>query len=156
PPADDALLALEVALLADRLAQGVLQPGGVDDGVVAPRDLLARLPAADVQLAGAVAALAADGVAVEDRLPVAVERVRDVVRVVAVAEQAAGRDGAAEVLVAHLVAGGQVPAAPLGVPGERRLEEVAVAGDRVTTRPRPGADGEVHLGLGDHLAGRAG
>src|SRR5262245_9823451 len=70
---------LEVALLADGLAECRLQPARVDDGVVHRiRDRLGPHAASDVQLPGAVTALAADRVPVEHRFGVAVHRARDV------------------------------------------------------------------------------
>src|SRR5215213_1584780 len=101
------LLALQVALLANGVAERHLQPGRVDDAVVGAVRRPRAVPA-DVQLARPVAALAADRVAPEGRLAVAVDRALDVVSVVAVAEQAPRRDRAAEVLIADLVARRQV------------------------------------------------
>src|SRR5262249_57383857 len=45
------------------------------------------------------------------------------------------------------VAGGEAPPPLLGVPGDRRLEEVAVAIDDVRQRPRPRTEHESNLGL---------
>src|SRR5262249_584771 len=145
-PRHHALLALQVALLADGVAQWHVQVLGVDDGVV---EALARPPGAaapGVQLARAVTALAADSVAPEDPRAVAVQRALDVLVVVAVGEQTARRDQAAEVPVADFVTRRQVPSLVVRVPRQRRLEEVAVPPDEgVAARPRPGADREVGL-----------
>src|SRR5262249_15075580 len=144
--AQDAELAVEVALLADGLAQGRLEAPRVDDGVVQlPLPGLAALVPADVQLAGAVAALAADGVTTEDGLPVAVDGVLDRLGPVGVAEHAHGHDRAVEVGVVLAVAGRQVPGPPGGVPADRRLEEAAVLLDQVAVPARAGADDVAHL-----------
>src|SRR5262249_13854635 len=112
----------------------------------------------DVQLAGAVAALAADGVPLEHRLPVAVCRVLHRLRLVAVAEQAARPNGPAKVQVPRRVAWGQVPAAGLRIPRDRRLEKVSIMIDEVGTSTTARAEDELDLGfgLGQHLALRVG
>src|SRR5262249_18613204 len=99
-PAQHARLALEVALLTDRLAQLRLQAARVDD--VLPR------PGPHVPLPRPVAALAADGVARKHRPLVAVEAVLPRRRPIGVAEHAVGRDRppGPDALVK---AGGQVP-----------------------------------------------
>ena len=63
----------------------------------------------DMQLARAVAPLAADRVPLEDRLPVPVLGPFHVVELVRVTEQASGFDESLEMEVVFLVAGGQVP-----------------------------------------------
>src|SRR5262245_23391865 len=66
PVADGPHLAFEVALLANGLAECPVEAARVDNGVVgAFRQRLLAAARRDVQLAGTVAALAADGVAVE-------------------------------------------------------------------------------------------
>ena len=80
-----------------------------------------------MQLARAVTPLAADGVPLEDRLPVTVLGPFHVVELVRVTEQASGFDESLEMDVVFLVAGGQVPLPLPGIPGDRRLEEVAVS-----------------------------
>src|SRR5437588_874048 len=77
--------AREVALLADGVAQFGRQPAGIDDGVVGAARRLIPLTPADVQCAGSVAALAADGIALKDRLSVAIDRLANRLDVVAVA-----------------------------------------------------------------------
>src|SRR5262249_11137690 len=89
---EDAHLPLQGALLADGLAQGRLQVPRVDDARIHTKDRLAALAPGDVLSAGPVAALAADGVAAEDRRLKAVDRVLDGQGLVAVAEQALGTD----------------------------------------------------------------
>lgn len=111
PAADHPLLPLDMTLLADGLAQGMIQPFWIDYGVIGlalgwPGTIEANL---NMFFAGAMAALAADGQAVEDRLAVAVFGALDMVGPVGVAEEAAGGDRAGKMLVAHLEAGGQVP-----------------------------------------------
>src|SRR3954454_12348485 len=105
-----------MALLADRLAKPGLQARRVHDvrGFVA--DLLG-FP--DMQLARAVTPLAADGVPLEDRLPVPVLGPFHVVEPVRVAEKARGFDESLEMDVVLLVAGGQVPLSLPGIPGDR-------------------------------------
>ena len=89
--------ALEMALLTDRIPQRGGQIGRVDDGQVG----LGRQPTpVHVQLAWAVAALAPDGVALEDRRLVAVQRPGHRAELVGVAEQAVGLDRALEVRAA--------------------------------------------------------
>src|SRR5205807_1805659 len=109
---------------------------------------LAALAELHVQFAGAVAALAADGETLENRLAVTVRRVGNVLGLVAVAEKAPGGDGPAKMLVARFVAGRQVPAASLREPGNRRFEQIAVVVDEVGPRPSSRTHGKLDLGLG--------
>src|SRR5262249_58512624 len=94
---------------------------------------------ADVQLAGAVAGLAADGVAVEGRSPVGVHGVVDGPGAVGVAVQAVGHDRAA---AGHR--GGeprrQVTEAFLAEPAYGGLEQPPVALRQVRVAARAGAD----------------
>src|SRR5262249_33523185 len=114
-----AIGALEVTLLADRLAErGGLEAGRGDDrpGPAARRT---PDPPPDVGLAPAAATLAADRQPVEDR-----GTRLDPLDAVGVAEQALERDPAVEMEVVDAVVGGQVPAPTLGVPGDRGLVEL--------------------------------
>src|SRR4051812_9109658 len=77
-----------MTLLADRLAQRRLQALRADDVVLAGRPR--------VQLAGAVAALAADGVPADDRFVIAVARVFDRLDAVDVTVQAGAGDDPAD------------------------------------------------------------
>src|SRR5262249_10819622 len=61
PSAEDGGAAAEVTLAAHRLGQVARQAGGVDDRVIDAAAVALHLVAFDVQRAGAVAALAADG-----------------------------------------------------------------------------------------------
>src|SRR5438128_1250597 len=63
--ARDARLAVEMALLADRFAQGRLQMPWIDDRVVSPLDGCCGLAAGDVQCAGTMTALAANRAALK-------------------------------------------------------------------------------------------
>ena len=84
----------------------------------------------DVQLARSMTALAADGMAGEDRRLILVQRAIDVKRGVRVTEKALGQDRPVEVRVVHLVTRREVPTV-FGEPGQRRHEQVAVAVDQV-------------------------
>ena len=86
----DAPMAHQVALLADRISERGLQLGGVDDRHVPAID---DGRDCDVELAGPVAALAADRVALEDRWPITVDRARHRLDPVRVAVQAEGQTG---------------------------------------------------------------
>ena len=56
-------------------------------------------------------------------------------------------DRPVEVEVLRLIAGGEIPPPLLRVPGDRRLEEEAVALDQVGEASPPGAEHELDLGL---------
>ena len=86
-----------MTLLTDGLAQAVLQLPRVDDRVVRAGGHVGLAMPSHMQLAGAVAALAADAVALEDRLAVVVDRVGHVIHAVGVAEQTVRSDGPIEV-----------------------------------------------------------
>ena len=121
----------------------------IDDGQVG----LGRQPTPlHVQLAGAVAALTPDGVALEDWRLVAVQRPGYRVELVGVAEQAVGLDRALEVRACGelAVAGGDIPAPLLCEPSDRRLEEEAIALDQKgdTARPRAECEPDFSLDLG--------
>src|SRR5262249_15490760 len=140
PPAtpQDACGALEVALLADRLTQGRVQPFGIDDVV------LRRRP--DVPLPGAVAALAADDMAAEDRLAVTVEGVLHGLDAMGMTVQANRLDEPARPRPRGK-ARRQAPDPPAAVLGlllrevaDRRLEDEAVADGEVRMAPHPGPD----------------
>src|SRR5262245_60033006 len=98
-----------------------------------------------MELAGAVAALAADGVAVEDRLAIAVLGAGDVQRAVAVAIQAGEGHRPVEVQVAVFIAWRQLPSAG-AIPADRRQKQVAVAVDEVRLALLAGTADEPHLG----------
>ncbi len=111
-----------------------------------------------MQRARAVAALTPDGVALENRRLVAVQRPGHGAQLVGVAEQALGLDDALEVRVrVELpVAGGDVPATLLGEPRDRRLEQETIALDQEGGAARPRAESEADLGLdlGEHASRR--
>ena len=102
----NAMVAQEVALLADGLAEAGLQVPRVDDRRV---PLIDQLLAAHMQLARAVAAFAADRVAPEEGLLVSIDGLRHRLDMVGMAEQAGRLDRPIEVEVVPLVAGGEVP-----------------------------------------------
>ena len=139
---------LKVTLFANRVAQGGIEPAGVHNrrpvGVV----LIAGLPGPHVQIAGTVAALAADGHALEDRRAVAINCVRDRLDRVGVAKQARRLGRPLEQPEVAAVSRRQVPALLLGVPGDRRLEQAAVTLAEVRERAGARADDVLHFGLG--------
>ena len=92
PAPEHARVAAEMALLTHGVAQGGLQAPWVDDRGVPVVAGHACLALAHMQFAGPMAALAADGLTCKDRLPVAIQRTRQRVRVVAMAEKAPGQD----------------------------------------------------------------
>ena len=116
---------LEVALLADPLTQLGRQVAGIDNGVVEVSGRLGLLaPFTNVQLAGTVAALAANGEAAEEGRFVAIERIGDRLDPVGVTEQAARHDDP----LARENRGEarrQVPGVCLREPAHRRLVEPA-------------------------------
>ena len=145
--------ALEMALLTDRFPQCGGQIGRVDDRQVG----LGRRPTPlHVQLAGAVAALAADGVALEDRRLVAVQRPGHGANWLVWQNRQSGWIGRSKFgLRAGLpVAGGDVPAPLLGEPRDRRLEEETIALDQEGDAARPRAESEADFGLdlGEHAS----
>src|SRR5262249_51465435 len=87
PAAPDAYLALQMALSADIVAQDRGQSRRVDNGVISAVDGAPARAGGDVELPGAVAALAADAVAAEQRCAVAVDAVGLRLDGVAVTEQ---------------------------------------------------------------------
>ena len=132
----DPLLAQQVALFADVVAQQRRQVARVDDARPGPGDVQ-RL--ADVQLAGAVAALAADRMPPEDRRLVAVLRPRHVRDPVGVAIQALGGDRPLEPVGLLGIARREAPVPLLRVPGDRRLEQEAAprGQERLAALPEP-------------------
>src|SRR5262249_44511729 len=151
----DALLPLEMALLTNFLAAIRCQTPGIDNGVIRLAcNRKAGLALGLVQFAGAVAALAADGLALKNRLAVAVHRVGHVVGLIAMAKQTVRCDRPAEMRIATLVAGREIPAFLGGIPGERGSEEIAFAVDQIRSTALPGADRELDLshGIRDPLA----
>ena len=101
----------------------------------------------DVKLAGPVAPLAADRVALEDRRLISVDGARHRLDPVRVAVQARRGDRPVEVGVHPLVTRGQVPLPLLDIPTDRGLEEEAVALDQVAEPLAAGAEHELDLGL---------
>src|SRR5262245_27177394 len=140
----DSAFALQVALLAHAFAQAGRQVLRVNDGTVDPVD---HLTALDVQLAGAVAAFAADGVALEDRRLEAVVGVLHRLGPVGVAKEAGGGNGPLEVLMPSFVAGRQVPSLFLREPADGRLVQVAIGVDEEGVAARTRAQRELHLRL---------
>src|SRR5207249_2717517 len=105
---------------------------------------LVAASALDVQLARAVAALAADRRAREHRRLVAADRVLDRPDAVGVAEEAA------DVRLAQVAlqeAGGDVPLPLLGVPADRGLEDEPVADVEERVAALAGADDVVDLAV---------
>src|SRR5205085_920056 len=133
PPAapQDAGGALEVALLAHRLAQGWIEPFRMDDVVFCG--------GADVPLARAMTALAADGVPAEDRLAIAVARVLDRLDAIGVTVQASPLDEPARPCPRR-EARRQVPELFLREPADRRLEDEAVVRGQVRMAAHPRTD----------------
>jgi hypothetical protein len=131
----DAIVALEVALLTNRLAKRGFEVTRVDDGQVSITDWLVR---ARVEPPRAVAPFAANGITLKDGLLVSAHRQINRLDPVSVAEQALGLDGPVKMEVAMLVAGSQVPTLFLTVPGNGRLKQPAVMFDekRDSTRAR--------------------
>ena len=108
---------------------------GIDDGEIATIDGL--LPAG-MQLARAVTALAANGMALEDRLAVPVDRELDRESAIGMTEETLGLDRPIEVQVALLISRRQVKPPLLAVPRNRRLKQSALMLDEVryTARAR--------------------
>jgi hypothetical protein len=136
-----------MALLADGIAQGRQQVSWIDDRRIHRGNLFALLMMADVQLARTVTALAANGIALEDRRPVTIHGIADFESAIAVAEQAFRGNRTGEVPVARGIAGRQIPTPLLRVPGDRRLKKVTVLVDQVRSPARAGTDGEIDRGL---------
>src|SRR5262249_53407463 len=113
---------LQMALLTNALSQRRRQVPRIDNRVI--ESGVARfLPApGHVQLAGTVAALAADGRPRQNRLAVAIHRVIYRPCIVRMAEQALPVDRTLKMEVRLLVAGREVPSLTLRVPADRRLE----------------------------------
>src|SRR2546423_2581648 len=95
----------------------------------------------DVQLPRSVTAFAADRIAHKDGLTVAVQAVRDWLRVIAVAEKAAGQDGAFKTVTQFRKTGRQIPRFLLREPGDRRLIKDAVVLNQIGNGMGSRADG---------------
>jgi hypothetical protein len=97
----DTSLAVQVALLTNRISERRLKRGRIYDGQVPAVD---RFGTRDVEFARAMASFAADGVALEDRWPIPVDRPVYGLGAIRVAEQARGHDRPVEVRVGILIA----------------------------------------------------
>src|SRR5258708_21878799 len=118
----DSLLSYQMALFADGRSKRMLQVAGIDDGGIGRRGgRVALLPAGDMQLPRTVAALAADGVTIKHRFPVAVHRAFHIVDAVGMAVKALRQHRPSRHAVLH-EARGQVPFLFLGKPADGRLE----------------------------------
>ena len=90
---EDAHFALKVALLANRFTQRRCQAAGIDNGIILAGDRLTSFATLNMELAGPMTALAADGKTLEDRQPIPVNRVFNGISMVAVAKQAFSGNG---------------------------------------------------------------
>jgi hypothetical protein len=88
----DSDFAEEVALLTNGLAQDRFQAGRVDDRVISIFDDFLTVATPNVELSRPMAALAANGITLEDGKVVPIFRVSDGEGAVAVANQASGPD----------------------------------------------------------------
>src|SRR5437660_9711995 len=113
-----------MALLADTLAQLGRQMLRVDDGGVDAGRGGTRLR--HMQRAGAMTALAADRVPVENRLVVAIDRAGHMVGAVRVTEQTLRTDGPARQLIGA-EARREIPVVLLRIPAHRSLQQGAIA-----------------------------
>src|SRR5262245_15372644 len=148
-----------MALLANRLAPGVIEMPWIDYGAVdglvrgvcvcvQGLCLLALAAFRDMQSTRSVATLAADGVAPKDRLFITIQRVRHRIDAIAVAEQAIVIDRPREVSVGAFVAGRERPAfVVLRIPRDRRHEKQAALVDEIGAAALPRADGEIDIDL---------
>ena len=122
PAHEYARFALEMALLAHRLAKRRLQMSRIDDrGIDRARRFASRLPG-DVQFAGTVAPLAADCVTMKNGRPIAIGGMTGRLSLIAVARQASRNDRPAHVLVVLVVARRQIPETLEWIPGDRGLK----------------------------------
>ena len=98
-----------------------------------------------MKLTRPVTSLTADGVALEDRRAILVNRRWNRMNAVRVAIQAPGPNRPVEMVVCHFKTGRQIPPTLLRIPGEGRLEEKAVAFNEVR-QPLPArAQHELHF-----------
>src|SRR5262249_29702571 len=91
-PSENALFADQVTLLADGLAQSRRQPGRVHDRVIRALVRVSPFLFFNVQLPRPVTTLATDGVAVENRFLIMVQRVLNGAGMIAMAKQAVSRN----------------------------------------------------------------
>src|SRR5262249_51623535 len=144
PHADDPPLSLQMALLADGVAESGRKMAWVDNGVV---KLTRAVMGLDVQLAGTVAALAADGMPTKERRLIVVDRVGYRLHAVDVAKQAAGREWALEVRILLFESRRQAPPFFRGKPLHNRLEHVTVSNSEIGDGMASGAEDVRHLQL---------
>jgi hypothetical protein len=124
----DPLRAQEVALAAEVHPQCGLEMLGIDDRRVVAVD---QFRSARVELPGAVAPLATDRVALEDRLPVSIRRPLNRLDAVGMTEEAPRLDRPVEVEVVVFIARRGGPASVQTVPRNGRLVEPTVVFDEV-------------------------
>src|SRR5438874_12344869 len=136
-----------MALLADRLAEVILQVPGIDNGVLLAGGLRFLFVAAHVQLAGTMTALTTNGSFAEERQWITIGRIFHVLHRIGMAKEAVRPDRPAEVGVVRGIAGRQLPDASLRIPADRRLKEIAIVVDHIRTPPFSRADDEPDLGF---------
>jgi len=93
------LFTLKMALLANGFPQGWFQAAWIDDRVIHAFDLRRLLAALDMQFPGPMTALAPNRIASEDRGTIAVDRMLDRYRLIAVTEEAKYLNRPAKMLV---------------------------------------------------------
>jgi hypothetical protein len=126
---------------------------GVDDCIVLP-GLIIVIPAKTyMQLAWAVAALATDGQVLRRQFPIVIPRMLNPVRVVRMAEQAAGEHGAIELVNGLAQMRRQIPSLPVCIPAYRGLVQITVAVDEVRSSAFSSPNGvpDFSFSLSDHL-----
>ena len=102
----------------------------------------------DVQFAWAVTALAADGMSLENRRPILIDRACLRVNSVCMAIEAIGVYRSIEVMIGLFKSRGEVPPLLPGIPGDRRFEKEAIMLDQEGNSLPAGAEGKLDFGLG--------
>lgn len=148
PSADDAAFPLQVALLANRIAEARLEMLGVDDTRIGNDRWLERELLVDMQFARPVATFATDRrLHAESRLHVSIDRPRNVLHPVDVAIKATRLNRSSPVC-SRLESGRDVPNLTLGKPTDPRLPDGTFAKAEIRLSQLAGPDDD--LGVGTH------
>jgi hypothetical protein len=145
--AQNPLLALEMTLLADRFAQGLFEVPRINNRMINSGYLFARAASLHMQLARSMTSLTPDCITLKNLRCIVIVRLAIVLRAVGVAEKTAVRDRPAEMSIAGVIAGRQVPFAFERIPGDGRLEKKAVLIQEIRSATLARSHGELHFGL---------
>src|SRR5262245_11943266 len=136
-----------MTLLADGLAQGMLQVPRIDNGMIHSAYLWVPSAGLHMQLTRSMTSFTSNCITLKDWRYIVIVCLGVVLGAVRVTKKTAVRNGPAEMSIAHVVTGGEVPFAFEREPGNGGLEKKAILIQKIRSAALTRSQGKLDLGF---------